>query len=164
MQAKPARIVAEGLVAGVVGHLGIALILIIADLSAGRWVLFTPALLGSVLLEGARDACQVSLRAESVLAYTAIHLTVLVALGLLASVLMHASEQRPIFWLGALFAFIFVVWHLTGAVLTILAPVQGCLSLWWITGASVVGACGMAAYLWHAHSRSLERLRGDRYA
>jgi hypothetical protein len=164
MQAKTARVIAEGIVAGVIAHLGIALVLLVADLVAGRWILFTPALLGTVLLEGARDICQVPLRVTTVLAYTSIHLTALAAFGLLASMLIHASEQRPILWLGALFVFIFVAWHLTGAVLTLVAPVRGCFSLWWITGASAVGALGMAGYLWRAHPGLRQRLRGERYA
>jgi hypothetical protein len=164
MRAKPARVVAEGVVAGVAGHLGIAVILIVGDLTAGRSMFSTPALLGSVLLEGTRAACDVAVRAEPVLAYTSVHLAALIGLGLLASVLIHASERHPVFWLGALFVFIFVAWHMTGAVLGLLAPVQGCFSLWWIAIASAVGAAAMAAYLWRAHPGLRQQLRDERYA
>ncbi len=164
MTPKRARIIAEGVVAGILGHLGIALTLMIADLAAGRWILFTPALLGSVLLEGARDVTQVSLRAEPVLAYSSIHLVVMIGFGLIASLLIHLSERRPILWLGTLFLFLFVAWHLTGAVLTLLGPVQGDLSPGWVLVASGVGAGAMAAYLWREHAGLVRRLRGERFA
>jgi hypothetical protein len=164
MKTKTAVTVAEGVVAGVVAHLTIAVVLVIGDLVSGRTALFTPALLGGVLLEGAEEACQASTRATVLFGYASIHLITLMAFGLLASYLMQRSEEYPFLWFGALLMFIVVAWHLAAAVLLLLGPVRGCISLWWIVGASFAGALAMARYLWRAHPGLRSRLRGDRYA
>jgi hypothetical protein len=164
MQGKTATRIAEGLVAGIVAHVAIAIVLGVADLIGGRWILYSPALLGSVLLDGGRQGCQLPLRATSFLAYTSIHLITLTLFGLLASWLIRGSEERPILWFGALLTFVVVAWHLTAAVLGLLAPVQECLSLWPITAAGFAGGLAMAAYLWRNHPRLRQVLRGERYA
>jgi hypothetical protein len=164
MQARRANIIAEGLVAGVLAHLAIAIVLVLADLFAGRWPFYTPTLVGSMLLEGGVQGCQVAPSATILLAYTSIHLVTLMFFGLLASWLMHGSEKQPILWLGALFVFIFVAWHLAGAVLGVLGPAQECLSLWPPSVAGVAGALAMAVYLWRSHPGLRQALRGERYA
>jgi hypothetical protein len=164
MRTRTATIVAEGLVAGVLAHLAIALLLLVADLLAGRGAFYTPALLGNVLLEGGGQGCQVRPGATLLLAYTSIHLVALTGFGILASWLIHGSQERPVLWSAALFVFIFVAWHLTAAVLGVLGRVQDCVSLWPATAAGVAGACAMAAYLWRAHPALRQRLRGERYA
>ena len=50
MEARRANIIAEGLVAGVLAHLAIALVLVLTDLFSGRWLFYTPTLVGTVLL------------------------------------------------------------------------------------------------------------------
>ncbi len=164
MQARRASIIAEGVVAAVVAHIAIALVLILSDLVAGRWLLYTPTLLGRVLLDGGVQGCQAPPGATILLAYTSIHLVALAAFGFLASWLIHGSEQRPILWFGALFVFIFVAWHLSAAVLELLGELPECLSLWAPTAAGFAGALAMAAYLWRSHPRLSRALRDDRYA
>ena len=164
MKARTASIIAEGLVAGVLAHIAIALVLGLADLVAGRWLFYTPTLLGRVMLDGAGPGCQVAPGATVLLAYTSIHLITLALFGFLASWLIHGSEERPVLWSGALFVFIFVAWHLSAAVLGLLARVQECLSLWPPTLAGFAGALAMAAYLWRLRPGLREALRDERYA
>jgi hypothetical protein len=164
MQSRRANIIAEGLVAGVVAHIAIALVLILSDLVAGRWLFYTPTLVGRVLLEGGGQGCQVTPSATILLAYTSIHLITLTLFGFLASWLMYGSEARPILWFGALCVFILVAWHLPGAVLGVLGQVRECLSLWPPTLAGFAGALAMAAYLWRSHPGLRQALRGERYA
>jgi hypothetical protein len=83
---------------------------------------------------------------------------------MLASWLVQGSQERPILWSAALFVFIFVAWHLTGAVLSLLGGVQECVSLWPVTLAGFVGAIVMAVYLWRSHPGLRRDLRGDRCA
>jgi hypothetical protein len=164
MKARTAGIIAEGLVTGVVGHIAIALVLVFSDLVAGRWVFYTPAVLGTSLLSDGGQGCLVAPEATVLLAYTSVHLITLTLFGLLAAWLIHGSEQRPILWFGALMTFVVVAWHLTAAVLGVLGPVQSCLSLWPITVAGFAGALAMAVYLWRSHPRLSQALRGERYA
>ena len=164
MEARRASIIAEGLVAGALALVAIALVLVMSDLFAGRWLLYTPSLVGSVLLEGGAQGCQVTHSATVLLAYTSVHLVTLTLFGFLASGLMHGSQERPILWFGALCVFIFVAWHLSAAVLGLLGQVQECLSLWPPTLAGFAGALVMAAYLWRSHPGLRQALRGERYA
>ena len=164
MEARRANILAEGMVAGILAHITIALILVLADLFAGRWLFYTPSLVGLVLLEGGAPGCLVAPSATILLAYTSVHLITLTGFGILASWLMHGSQERPGLWFGALFLFLFVAWHLPAAVLGLLGRVQECLSLWPATLAGFGGALAMAAYLWRSHPGLREALRGERYA
>jgi hypothetical protein len=164
MQARRANILAEGLVAGVVAHLAIALVLVFSDLFAGRAVLYTPTLVGSVLLEGGRQGCQVTPNATILLAYSSVHLSTLVLFGFLGSWLIQGSQERPILWFGALCVFIFVAWHVSAAALGLLGRAQECLSLWPATLAGFAGSLAMAGYLWRSHPWLRQALRGERYA
>lgn len=164
MEARRANIIAEGLVAGVLAHLAIALVLVLTDLFSGRWLFYTPTLVGTVLLEGGAQGCQVTPSATILLAYTSIHMITLTLFGFLGSWLSYGSQERPSLWPGALFVVIFVAWHLPGAVLGLLGEVQECLSLWPPTLAGFAGALAMAVYLWRSHPRRRQALRGDRYA
>lgn len=163
MEARKAKIIAEGLVAGVLAHLTIALVLLVADLSAGRWILYTPTLIGKVLLGGGQG-CEVTPSVTILLAYTSIHLITLTLFGFLASWLMYGSEKRPILWFGALSVFIFSAWHLSGAALGLLGRVHGCLSLWPPTLAGFAGSLVMARYLWRSRPGLSKALSDERYA
>lgn len=163
MQARTAGTIAEGLVAGVLAHMAIAVVLALGDLFSGRWLFYTPTLVGRVLLEGGGEGCQVAPGATILLAYSSIHLAALTLFGLLAAWLVYGSEQRPALWSGALFVFIFVAWHLSAAVLGLLGRVQECVSLWPPTLAGFAGALAMAAYLWRSHPGLRQALRGERY-
>ncbi len=164
MQASRANIIAEGLVAGILAHVAIAFVLIFSDLFAGRWLFYTPTLVGSVLLEGSRQGCQVTPNATILLAYTSVHLTTLVLFGCVAAWLIQGSQERPILWFGALCVFIFVAWHVSAAALGLLGHAQECLSLWPATVAGFAAALVMAGYLWRSHPRLRRALRGERYA
>jgi len=164
MKERTASVIAHGMVAALVAHLVVALVLVVGDLGSGRAALYTPALLGAALLDGVQDTCEARVAATNLLAYAAVHFAALLGLGVLASQLIQKSEERPALWFGAWLVFFFVAWHLGGAVVVLLGPVQGCLSLAWIFSASIAGAAGMAIYLWQAHPRLRLLLRTDRYA
>lgn len=164
MPARTTSVLAQGLIAAVAAHVAIAAVLIIGDLVSGRTAMSTPSLLGEVLLGGTNDACEVRGGPTPLLSYAAIHFATLAVLGVLASYLVQKSEEHPGLWFGAWFVFFFVAWHLGGAVVTLLAPVRGCISLGWVFGASFAGAAAMAAYLWWRHPRLRRDLRDDRYA
>ncbi|HEX6104686.1 MAG TPA: hypothetical protein VFZ26_03835 [Gemmatimonadales bacterium] len=164
MRTRTSAIVAEGLVAGLLAHLAIALVLIVGDLAAGRALFYSPMLLASAVLEGGAQGCQVATGATLLLAYTSMHLVALTGMGIVGSWLVHASEEHPGLWFGALMAFVFVAWHLSAAVLGFMGPVQGCVSLWPVTVAGFAGALAMAGYLWRGHPRLRRVLRDEQFA
>lgn len=164
MPSKTKAVLIRGIFAGVAAHLAIAAVLIIGDLTSGRSALFTPSLLGQVLLQGTTDACELQGGLTPLLSYAAIHFVTLAGFGVLASHLIQKSEDHPGISFGAWLVFFVVAWHLGGAVVLMLAPVRGCVSLGWFFGASVAGAGAMAAYLWRRHPRLRRALRDDQYA
>lgn len=164
MKRQRTSVITHGLVAGMVAHFVIALVVAVGDLASGRGALFTPTVLGAALLEGSRNDCTAPIGRTGLLAYTAVHLTALMGLGLLASFLIQKSEEQPGSWFGAWLVFFFVAWHMGAVVAGALGPVEGCLSLGWIFSASIAGAAGMAGYLWRVHPRLRDLLRTDRFA
>jgi hypothetical protein len=164
MSSRTKTVLIRGLIAAVAAHLAIAAVLIVGDLTSGRSALFTPSLLGQVLLRGTADACEVQGGLTPLLSYAAIHFAALAGFGVLASYLIQKSEDHPGIWFGAWLVFFVVAWHLGGAVVLMLAPVRGCVSLGWFFGASVAGAAAMAGYLWGRHPRLRGALRDDQYA
>jgi zinc and cadmium transporter len=77
------------------------------------------------------------------------------ALGWLAASLFALITTRPWFWMGALFLFVIITFHLYGAVLAVLAPVQGCFSLYYVLGATTIAALAMLGYLLREHRGTL---------
>jgi len=164
MQTRTAVTIAEGVVAALIGHLAITVALIIGDVFGGHGALYTPTLLARVLLEGPPSDCAARGAGVLLLAYSSIHMVVLSLFGLLGSLLIGGSERRPILWFGGLLLFVMVVWHMTAAVLVAFGPARECVSLWWVVGASFIGAVAMGWYLWRAHPGLRSRLGTDQYA
>lgn len=164
MRTRTAFVIAEGVLAAIVGHLTITLFLAIGDLVTGKGLLYTPRLLARVILEGPPAGCVSPDGTTLLLAYSSIHMIVLMLFGLLGSLLITISEQRPVLWFGGLLLFIMVAWHLAAGVLLAFGPARECVSLWWVVWASFAGAIGMGWYLWRAHPALQAGLRTDRYA
>ena len=154
MRPSTAHVLATGVVAGAIGFATVSLGFLLLDLGSGRGFGFTPSLLAAALFQGLTRTCDVHATASAVLGYSALYLLVFVTLGWLAAWLFSVTAARPWFWMGALLFFIIVAFHLYGAVLGVLAPVQGCFSLYYVLGVTVVAAAAMLWYLLKEH-RSL---------
>ncbi len=66
------RVLREGLVAGLIGAGSVASWFLVVDIIAGR-PFFTPAVLGSAVFWGLRDATTVIIGFQAVASYTVIH-------------------------------------------------------------------------------------------
>ena len=159
MRKSTAHILATGAVAGAIGFGVTALGFLVLDLVTGRGFGFTPSLLGGALFEDAREACDVRATASAIAAYSAVHMLVFLVVGWLGAWLFSVIAARPWFWMGALLLFIIVTFHLYGAVLGILAPVQGCFSLYHVLGATGAAAAAMIWYLASEHRGLLDEVR-----
>lgn len=158
MRYSTANVLATGVVAGAIGFATTAVGFLVLDLVTGQGFGFTPSLLGSALFEDVRQACDVQTTGSAIAAYSAVHLLVFLVLGWLGAWLFSVAAARPWSWMGALFLFIIVTFHLYGAVLGILAPVQGCFSLYHVLGATGVAAAAMLGYLASQHHWLLAQL------
>ena len=151
MRPSTANTIATGLVAGAIGFATVSLGFLLLDLVTGRGLGFTPSLLGSALFQGITQACDSRITTSAIAGYSALHVLVFLALGWLAAWLFSLTATRPWFWMGALLLFIIVSFHLYGAVLGILAPVQGCFSLYHVLGVTTLAAAAMLGYLLKEH-------------
>jgi hypothetical protein len=151
-------IVLDGLFAGMIGALLVALWFLVLDLVAGQ-PLHTPALLGTVLLHGGAAAAQgVTVAPLEVVAYTAFHFLAFIGVGILLSYLMTLFEQFPIvgFVLLVLFVCLEVGFLVLDAALG--AQLVGQLRGWTVIVANLLAAAGMAIYLWKRHPGIKPRL------
>jgi hypothetical protein len=147
------KTIRQGLIAGSIGFLTVAIVLAVSDLAMGRSPLFTPALLGATIFHGATDPAQVSVTAANVLQYTALHLVVFVAFGVAMAALALLADRGWQLWFVVLFFFIFVSFHLGASVQAFAMPMRSALSDAAIWGAGIAASVAMALYLLWSHPR-----------
>ena len=150
----------EGVVTGLIGAATLALWFLAVDALFGR-PLFTPAALGSVLLAGAGAPAAVSISAGPVLAYTLLHVTAFVLLGILSAAIAARIERFP----PLVFAFVmlFVVYWTFLVFLTTMLGTWLLRELaWWsVFAGNLLAAIAMGGWLWRAHPRIREGLTHD---
>jgi hypothetical protein len=151
----------DGLLTGMIGALAVAVWFLVLDITAGR-PLYTPALLGSVLLQGSSSTSgTVAIAALPVAAYTAFHFVVFVAVGLVLSYLMTLFERFPIMFFVLLVLFLSLQVGFFFLDLALGAQLFGKLRPWTVVVANLLAAGGMAAYQWKRHPsvmRNIEKL------
>jgi hypothetical protein len=151
----------DGLITGMIGALAVALWFLVLDSLAGRPI-YTPALLGSVLLHGSGAVGETVLVAPlEVAAYTAFHFVAFIAVGLVASYLMNLFERFPIMFFVLLVLFLCLQVGFFFMDLALGAQLLGKLKAWTVVVANLLASIGMAFYLWRRHPsviKGVERL------
>jgi hypothetical protein len=147
------RLYQDGIVAGVLGALAVALWFLLLDALAGR-PLWTPTVLGTALFRGASglgtlETLPVSL--EMVLMFTWVHGLVFVGLGGLAARLLDYAERHPNAGFGILLLFVVFQFGFVVVATLVAAPVLRVLSSWSILVANLLAAAAMTAYFRWRH-------------
>jgi hypothetical protein len=148
-----ARLYREGMIAGVVGALTIALWFLVLDTLSGR-PLWTPTVLGTVLFRGGAGLAtpdSVAVSTEMVLMFTWVHGLVFIALGGLVARLLGHVERHPSSGFGILLIFVIFQFGFIVAATIFAAPVLRLLSPWSILVANLLAAAAMAAYFRVCH-------------
>lgn len=153
MRDETRRVLEQGLVAGVLGHIVVALVFAMANLAAGRPVLHTPALLGASMFYGLTDPAALEIRAAYVFAYNGTHLLLFIVFGIIGAWLTMIADRGWQLWYFATFFFMFVAFHLIGMVQLLALPVRSGMSeiVLWVAGTLATGA--MATYFVATHPR-----------
>jgi hypothetical protein len=158
MKPASARIMVDGLIAGLIGYAVIAVLYGVLGLLTGTGVFQTARVLGSALFYGTRGG-QVAPGPGPVFALNGIHLLMLLALGMVAAWLVAKVERYPSFWYLVFFLFL-TAFILNYVVVLVLLTEVGHLVPWWSSGvANLLAAMGMGTYLWWAHPRLRQELR-----
>ena len=149
-------ILLDGLFAGMIGALAVALWFLLLDAFAGR-PLYTPALLGTVLLHGSAAASQeVTVVPLTVAAYTAFHFIAFIAVGLMLSYMMTLFERFPIMFFVLLVLFLSLQLGFFFMDLALGAQLLGKLKPWTVVAANLLAAAAMAIYFWRRHPSVLK--------
>ena len=154
------RIVREGIVAGVLGAVAVAVWFLLVDTWRGQ-VFFTPGALGSALFLGASDLASVQVSLATVSGYTVAHVAAFVAVGILAAAIVVQAEETPPIILGALLLFVSFEAFFLGILAVVAEWLLGAVAWWAIAGGNLIATAAMAFYLWKAHPKLQTALRDD---
>ena len=147
----PHPILFDGIVAGFIGALTIAVWFLIVDVSSGR-PFFTPATLGRGLLGVIAPGASYATPTAFVLLYTVFHFAAFMVVGLVASFVVTLAQKEP----SILFAFILLfavaevgVYALVG-ILHVATPLGQHAWLQVMAG-NLLAALAMGVYFWRRH-------------
>jgi hypothetical protein len=144
---------AEGIRAGLVGAVTIALWFFLLDALAGR-PLYTPTVLGTALLEGADAvATPAALRAslETVITFTWIHGLAFLLIGVVAAHLVALAEREPSFGFGIVLLFVVFEAGFLVASMLFAAPLLRALAWPAVVVGNLLAAAAMAGVFWRRH-------------
>ncbi len=155
MDAAPRSVLREGVVAGLVGAVVVALWFLVIDLVRGL-PLQTPAFLGTALLTGLQPPAAVPVTAGPVLAYTIVHGVAFVAFGIIAAGVIAASEREPALVIAVVILFAAFETFFLGVVSVLGRAVRDVLAWWAILIGNFLAAVTMLGYFLRRH-RGLPR-------
>jgi hypothetical protein len=147
----------EGVVGGLIGAATVALWFIIYDTATGR-PFYTPALLGAAILKGVRDPTALHVSASTVLGYSVLHGAAFILFGVLAAVLLAASEREPMLLLAVFVLFTCFEVSFFSAVMLIDQALLESLGWWTIFIANILAATAMLVYFLPKHGSLRVRL------
>jgi putative oxidoreductase len=148
---RPHPLLHDGIIAGLIGAVAIAVWFFVIDLVAGR-PLFTPATLGHGLLAvlGPDDITDSTL--SFVLVYTVFHFAAFMIVGLLASLIVFLARQEPSILLGFVVLFVATEVGFYGLVgLLHQASTLGSLAWYQVMLGNLIAASAMGFYFWRTH-------------
>jgi hypothetical protein len=147
MQKEWRTIVTQGFYAGLIGYVIVAAVIAIFDLVAGYPLFRTPAMFGEAMFYGLRDPGQLRIEPGPVFAFNGVHLITFQLLGLAAAWLAWLSERGPQFWYIGAVVFLFVLFHMFGAVLLVSNEIRAAVAAWQLAAAGFAAFLAMAVYL-----------------
>jgi hypothetical protein len=147
----PGEYFLEAVYAGIFGGSAVAIFFLVSDILSGQ-PLFTPSLLGSVLVLGADATDAVAVRLDAVLYFSIIHIAAFTALGALVSFVVHEVElysKHPVIVLFVFFGIIEVSFFVIAPLA--LPGVVNVLGIARIAGANLFAAIALAAFFVITH-------------
>ncbi|TFH66856.1 MAG: hypothetical protein E4G90_01400 [Gemmatimonadales bacterium] len=150
----------EGVVAGLLGAVAVAIWFLGLDLIEGR-PLFTPSVLGQILFLGGATPEVSAVQTNAVLLYTLFHLVAFVLFGLLVTKLVHLAIILPALRFGLVMLFVVFEVFFWGFTYMFFAGTRGLFPRGAMLVANTLAAIVMATYLWHRHPSLKRALRHE---
>jgi hypothetical protein len=147
------RVYQEGIIAGIVGALTVAVWFLAVDLVHGR-PFYTPTVLGTALFgRGVWPPTLESVPAslDMVAMFTWVHLLAFAVIGVVVARLLVAVERHPTLGFGFVLLFVILEACFTAAAMIVAAPVLRALTWPAILVANLLAAAAMAGYFWFRH-------------
>jgi hypothetical protein len=147
------RVYQEGIIAGILGALTVAVWFLVVDMMHGR-PFYTPTVLGTALFgRGVWPATLETMPAsfEMVAMFTWVHVLAFVAVGVAAALLIAVAERHPSLGFGIVLLFVILEACFTVAVMIVAAPVLRALTWQSILVANFLAAAVIAGYFWLRH-------------
>jgi hypothetical protein len=153
----PSQVLEDGFFCGVLGAGLVAVWYLLLDLIAGR-PFFTPALLGSIMFGGVRDATAVVIGPRIVAWYTAAHFFAFLVIGVISAWLAAQFDRFPAVGIAMLFLFVLFETAFFIFAFSVGSHVLGTLGLWTVAVANLLAAAGMAGYLYWRHPSAMKNM------
>lgn len=148
------RLYWEGVIAGTLGAVTMALWFLILDLLKGS-PLSTPNVLGAALFQGGAGldmSAQLPLSLGRVVAFTGVHWLAFAVLGVVAARLLGMAERNPNLGFGVLLLFVLFEGGFLGVAMMFAEPVLHALAWKAVLIGNLLAALAMGGYLWHRHA------------
>jgi len=151
----PANVYAEGLLAGIVGAVAIAVWFLILDTIRGR-PFYTPMVLGTALFRGGTALsapAELSPSLDLVLPFTFVHVLAFLLIGLAAARLLALAERDPDFGFGVVLLFVIFEFGFVLFSAFFAEPVLHALAWQSVLVGNLIAAAAMAAVFRTRHPR-----------
>ena len=137
----------EGTTVGLLGGFTVALWFLILDMVKGR-PLYTPSILGQVILFRSMSPEARPTVPSAVVAYTVLHFAVFIGLGLLITQLVYLAVNHPVFMFAGLMLFVVFEVFFLGFTYVFFAGSRGLFPWSTILVANTLAAAVMTLYIW----------------
>lgn len=155
------HVIRQGIVAGIIGAVVVAVWFLIVDSIAGR-PLFTPAALGSAILNGASGVPGVEFSAGTIVGYTLIHIAAFLLAGVLVSTLVTQAERAPYLVFGMILLLVIFETFFIAMVAMLGTWLMQELAWWSVLVGNLLAAASMGAYMLKVHPKLRAELREDK--
>jgi hypothetical protein len=150
----------EGMDAGIIGGLVVAVWFLALDLAAGR-PFMTPSVLGQIVLFGEGQPQLTPPVFGAILLYTVVHFVLFALLGIVVAKLVHLSVSSAFWRYGLLAIFVVFEFSFYSLMFLLFAATREIFPFWSVLIANTLAAIAMATYFWRTHPalrRSLEEV------
>jgi len=161
MKPERAEVLLQGLVAGLIGYLAVAVFFLIFNLIGGQSPLHTAAALGSALFYGLDDPAQLVIEPGPIIAFNGLHLMLSLVAGMIASWLLFETERHHFIWYFVFFVFLAGFVYSLVAIGIIGAEIAHVVPWWSVLVANIVWIAGLGGYLWFQHRGLVGALRRE---
>lgn len=141
----------EGIIAGLLGGLAVAIWFLVVDVIAGR-PLYTPSILGAMLLNIFEVRTVEGVHVGYAAFYSIFHFAIWAGIGALLTFVIHKAETQPTILALATMAFVVLTIAALGytSILSYFSPLGG-LAWYNVLIGNGLAVIAMSAYLWRTH-------------